>query len=368
VSVVRGMLVAVPALYAALGAVSCIDQAAHAEEADRYPPVVPGYHLEFPADEGSHPQYRTEWWYVTGWLADDEGRPLGFQVTFFRSRRHGDDDNPSRFAVRQLYFAHAALSDPTRGSLLHAQRAARGGFGLAQAATGRTDVVIEDWTLTDSDGTLRTRVAADDFTFELEFVRTQAPLLEGEGGYSRKGRDPQSASYYYSLPHLAVKGLVRAAGRSSQVSGTAWMDHEWSSRILEPGAVGWDWTGINLNDGGALMAFRLRDASGATYWAAGTSRTAEGNVITYGPDSIEWVPGRTWRSPRTGIEYPVEFEVRAGTRRVRLEPLMDDQESDSRASTGTIYWEGAVRAYAGDGSLTGLGYLELTGYGARLEM
>ena len=339
-----------------------------AAEEGTYPDVVPGSTIEFPRDAGSHPEYRIEWWYVTGWLEAADGNPLGFQVTFFRSRQHADDDNPSRFAVRQLLFAHAALSDPSRGSLLHAQRAARGGFGLAQAATDRTDVVLEDWRLEDRGGVLHARVTADDFAFDLEIARTQPPLLQGDAGFSRKGRELGSASYYYSLPHLEVSGHITDGGRSRKVNGTAWLDHEWSSRILEPEAVGWDWAGINLANGGAVMAFRLRDAAGAQYWAAGTWREPDGAVTTFGPDGIAWQPGRTWRSPRTGIEYPVEFAVRVGNRRLHIEPLLDDQESDSRASTGTIYWEGAIRARGEDGALAGRGYLELTGYGARLVL
>ena len=339
-----------------------------ADRDSAYPDVVPDAEIRFPRDEGSHPDYRIEWWYVTGWLEDAAGEPLGFQVTFFRTRVTGNEDNPSRFAVNQILFAHAAVSDPARGRLFHAERSARTGFGLAEAGEGRTDVVLEDWRLEQAGDAYHARVVADDFEYDLRFERTQPPLLHGRDGYSQKGPDPLSASYYYTHPHLAVSGTVTTAGRERNVRGEAWFDHEWSSQILDAEAVGWDWIGLNLPDGGALMAFRLRDQQGGEHWAQATLRDATGQVTTFGPDEVEWRPGRTWTSPRTGIDYPVSFEVTVGERGLRLEPLMDDQESDSRGSTGTIYWEGAVRAYDASGEYAGRGYLELTGYGNRLQL
>ena len=151
------------------------------------------------------------------------------------------------------------------------------------------------------------------------------------------------------------------------MSGRAWLDHEWSSDVMSPEAAGWDWTGINFADGGALMAFRMRDRSGATLWAGGTRRGADGRVRTFAPDEVRFLPRRTWRSPRTEVEYPVAMTVRAGGVAYALDPLLDDSELDSRASTGTIYWEGAVRA-SGVGGESGQGYLELTGYGVPLRL
>lgn len=300
----------------------------------RYPAVVPGRKLQFPRDHGAHPDYRTEWWYVTGWL---EG-PLGFQITFFRARPEEQSDNPSAFNPRQVLFAHAALADPARGRLLHQEIAARAGMSLAQAETGRTGVWIDDWSLLMEGKRYDARIAARAFDLELSFIAERPPLPQGAGGFSRKGHRPHEASYYYSRPQLGVAGRVR--GRA--VSGTAWLDHEWSSAYLAPEAAGWDWTGINFFDGRSLMAFRMRDKAGGVHYA---------------PEGVWFKPLRTWKSPRTGVEYPVSMEVNG----LRLEPLMDDQELDARASSGTIYWEGAVRAYDGRAEV-GRGYLELTGY------
>ena len=327
----------------------------------RYARVVPGYRIRFPEDEGSHPEFRTEWWYVTGWVARERGAPLGFQVTFFRTRPEIDETNASAFTPRQIVIAHAALSDAGRGRLLHDQRVARAAFDLAGADTGRTRVWIDDWSLVQERAAYTSRVRARDFAFELTFTPTQAPLLQGENGYSRKGAHADSASYYYSLPQLRVGGAIVESGRRSDVTGSAWLDHEWSSSYVAEGATGWDWIGINFDDGGALMAFRMRDAKGGKVWAGGTHRDATGVRRAYAPGEIEFTPLRQWRSPRTGAAYPVAWRVRAGALDITLEPLMDDQESDSRASTGTVYWEGAVRAVR-EGKVIGRGYLELTGY------
>ena len=342
-----------------------------------YPKVEPGYRMTFPRDEGSHPQFRTEWWYVTGWVQDERGTQRGFQLTFFRSRAAAQGkQNPSRFAPRQLLFAHAALSDPSAGHLLHAQRAARVGFGLAQAQEGSATVFIDDWSLLQSAQSYVIKLGSEDFALNLLLTQTQPPLLQGDAGYSRKGADPSLASYYYSIPHLRVQGEIAVAGRALRVTGTAWFDHEWSSTLLDEQATGWDWMGINLTDGGALTAFRIRDVQGNSRWSSATRRgtssdSCSGSTSTSGAarnDQSVWKELRRWRSSRTGISYPVEWRVAIGSCEVILRPLFDDQESDSRASTGTIYWEGAVQAFDPQGRLLGRGYLELTGYGSRLRL
>jgi len=329
--------------------------------------VIPGYTLRFPYDEGSHPEFRTEWWYVTGWLDAPGGKPLGFQITFFRTRPELKDDNPSAFAPRQILIAHAALSDPAHSRLQHDQRAARAGFTLAGADAGRIRVWIDDWSLAQGNGAYRARIAAKDFRFDFTLSATQLPLLQGDRGLSRKGPRPGSASYYYSLPQLKVSGTLERGGKARPVTGSAWLDHEWSSSYMDSEAVGWDWIGINLADGGALMAFRMRDQRGGKFWAGGGYRSAEGVTRSLGMEDVDFTPRREWRSPRTGAAYPVSWSVRAGPLRIEIEPLMDDQENDTRLSTGTIYWEGAVRALH-DGKPVGRGYLELTGYWQPLQL
>jgi predicted secreted hydrolase len=332
-----------------------------------YAAVVPGRALEFPADYGSHPDFRTEWWYVTGWLAAANGETLGFQITFFRTRPAVDTANPSAFTPRQLLIAHCALSDPKVGHLWHDQIIRRAGLGLASAATDDTNVEIDRWSLKREGDAYAAEIPAEDFALHLELRTTQPPLLNGAAGLSRKGASSQAASYYYSLPHLTVGGTILRRGHATSVHGEAWLDHEWSSAYLEDGAVGWDWVGINGSDGGALMAFRIRDAAGKARWAGGTWRGANGDVRIFGADEIGFDPERTWRSPRTGAIYPVGMRLRMGTRTIELAPLMEDQENDTRLSTGAVYWEGAVEADEA-GHPMGRGYLELTGYVEPLKL
>lgn len=335
--------------------------AAHRLPLTSFAPVVPGYTLRFPHDEGSHPEFRTEWWYVTGWLNTPDGKPLGFQITFFRTRLEPQGENPSAFAPRQILIAHAALSDPERGRLQHDQRVARAGFTLAGAGQGQLEVWIDEWSLKQEGRAYRAHIPASDFKFDFTFSPTQPPLLQGSNGLSRKGPKPEAASYYYSLPQLGVNGTLTRNNKAENVAGTAWLDHEWSSSYMDKEAAGWDWAGINFADGGALMVFRMRDKQDGALWAGGTLRAADGRVRAMDPADIRFTPLRFWRSPRTGANYPVSWQIRAGPLQLRLEPLLDDQELDTRLSTGTIYWEGAVRALHNDRPV-GQGYLELTGY------
>jgi predicted secreted hydrolase len=325
-------------------------------------PLAPGATLRFPFDYGAHPEFKTEWWYVTGWIATGDGKQLGYQVTFFRSATEHDRANPSQFAPKQLIIGHAALSDPANGQLLHDQRSAREGLGLAYARVGDTDVKLEDWRMArQPDGSYAIRVDAAGFTLNLALTPAQAPLLQGAGGYSRKGPRPLQASYYYSEPQLTTTGTVTQAGKTTAVTGASWLDHEWSSQVLDADATGWDWIGANLDDGGALMAFQIRSKTGGKLWAHATWRDASGKITQFEPEQVDFSPRRRWRSPRTRAEYPVAMQLTTGAVTWQVEPLQDDQELDSRRSTGAVYWEGAVTLNR-DGRRAGRAYLELTGY------
>lgn len=337
--------------------------------------VTPGHPIALPQDSGAHDAFRTEWWYATGWLTTPDKQPLGFQITFFRSATGHDAADPSAFAPSQLIIAHAALSDPALGHLAHDQRIARQGFGLAYAKPANTDVKLDAWKIMRaSDGQYSVIVDANGFSLHLVLMPTQAPLIQGERGFSRKGPRPEQASYYYSEPQLRVSGSVvrpASAGGAAQgetaVSGMAWLDHEWSSTLLDANAVGWDWLGANLTDGSALMAFKVRTRDGHAIWAHAALRKPNGEVTAFGPDQVEFVPIRTWRSARTNTSYPVSMMLRTGTQAWKLDPLMDDQELDSRQSTGAVYWEGAVRV-SREGVDVGRAYLELTGYSDALRL
>ena len=337
--------------------------------------------LVFPADHGAHPDVRIEWWYVTGSVsaaapATDGAAAdrCGFQVTFFRSRTAVAEDQPSRFAARQLLFAHAALTDLTQGRSRHDQRIARSGFGIAEAAVGDTALALRDWSLIREPraggSRYRARLASESagFAFDFSFDTTQPLLLQGDAGYSRKGPTPAQASHYYSQPQLAVGGTLTRDGSARPVRGTAWLDHEWSDSLLDPGAVGWDWIGMNLADGSALTAFRLRSADGGAVYAGGSFRAAGGPTRNFGADEVRFVPGRVWVSPASRARYPVEWAIWTPVGRYTVRSLLDPQELDSRASTGSIYWEGLSELQDDSGQRIGLGYLEMTGYAARLSL
>ena len=345
--------------------------------------------LVFPADHGAHPAARIEWWYVTGAVQADGPVPAdeyGFQITFFRSRTDVAADHPSHFAARQLLFAHAALTEPEReaqsdrpsdrrhGQQRHDQRIARSGFRIAEAATGDTTVSLRDWHLMREDhnggSRYRARVASDSarFAFDFSLATTQPLLLQGDAGYSRKGPQPEQASHYYSQPQLKVSGSLTRDGVARPVRGTAWLDHEWSDSLLPPNAVGWDWIGMNLADGGALTAFRLRSAEGGTVYAGGSFRAAGGITRNFGADEVHFTPGRLWTSPASRAKYPVEWTITSPAGRYTVRTRLDAQELDSRASTGAIYWEGLSELQDEAGRRIGRGYLEMTGYAARLSL
>lgn len=340
--------------------------AASAERAVAYPPVRRGTRLAFPRDHGAHPEFRSEWWYVTGAL--DAPQPdMGFQLTFFRSRPARAENLQSPIAASQILFAHAAVTRPG-GRLLHAERAARanlgGGFSGADC-----DVHIGAWQMqrhgTARDESIRLRMRDAAFAFDLTLTPSQPLLLQGERGWSQKGPAPDLASHYVSWPQLQVAGSLVLDGQRQAATGRAWFDHEWSSAVLGAGSVGWDWVGINLDDGGALMAFRIRNARGEAVYAHAALRDKDGQVQQFGADEVLFTPLRNWRSPRNAAHYPVRIEIRFGPHRIQTAPVQDDQEITGHRPLPISYWEGLV---AVTGTLTGRGYLELTGYASALNL
>jgi predicted secreted hydrolase len=339
-------------------------------------PVQRGRVLRFPRDHGAHLTAAIEWWYLTGDLRDEQQRRYGFQITFFRSRTGLAEGLDSRFAARHLLFAHAALTDLQAGQHLHAQRIARwSGDEAAQAARASlqdTDLLLGGWTLRRQDVAGRSRYATafggSDFELQLQLDATQPLLLQGDAGFSRKGPDEAQASHYVSEPQLAANGTLRRGERRSTVRGRAWLDHEWSDALMHPDAVGWDWIGMNLDNGGALTAFRLRRADGSSLWAGGSFRGTDGRLQVFDADGVRFAPGRIWASPTSGARYPLQWTIETPAGRYTVRALLDAQELDSRGSTGTVYWEGLSELFDAEGRRIGSGYLELTGYAGRLRL
>ena len=330
--------------------------------------ALPPKQLQFPRDFGSHPDLRTEWWYITGHATSDKGRVFGFQVTFFRSRVAATQAMRSHFAAKQLVFAHTALTDLEGRTLLHDQRMARTAGGQAFASETDTDLRLRNWSLVRRSGQYHALIAAEGFTLDLQFTPTQPVLLQGDKGLSRKGPEPAQASYYYSVPQLATQGRIVLQGRSLAVKGTAWLDHEASDALMHPEAVGWDWIGMNLDDGAALTAFHLRRADGSTLWAGGSLRTAAGVLRVFQANEVRFEAESHWLSPHTQARYPTRWRVHTPAGSFTVQALLDDQELDSRSSTGAVYWEGLSDLLGAQGQRVGRGYLEMTGYAAPLKL
>ncbi|MEX1167696.1 MAG: carotenoid 1,2-hydratase [Hydrogenophaga sp.] len=343
--------------------------------------------LIFPRDHGTHNSARTEWWYLTGHTTDANGKAYGFQVTFFRSRVDATQAMQSRLAAKQLLFAHAAITDVNGQKLWHDQRIARWNGeppdsaaamespGAEFALENDTHVALRGWAMRRlPDGSYQVRVRATDFQIEVNATPTQAPLLQGQQGFSRKGPETAQSSFYVSKPQLAVSGRLGVPNRSIPVAqGRAWLDHEWSESLLHPEAVGWDWIGINLDNGASLTAFRLRRADGSALWSGGSWRSAAlGNdsagaeIFAY--NTVRFEPLRWWTSPLTQARYPVEWRVVTPSGEFAVKALIDAQELDSRQSTGTVYWEGLSDLLDAQGQRVGRGYLEMTGYAQRLVL
>ncbi len=343
--------------------------------------------IRFPRDHGAHAHSAIEWWYATGYLnsnlepgAAPAGMPrYGFQLTFFRARVPDTQNMRSAFAAKQLLFAHAALSDLAGQRLLHDQRIARvsghPGVDLGMFSVEDTDLRLGDWSLQRQDNGYHAAFGNDQFALKLRLQASQAVLLQGDQGWSRKSSQAQHASHYYSHPQLQAEASLVLGAERQTLGGRAWLDHEWSDALLAPDAVGWDWIGMNLDDGAALTAFRLRNQAGQAIWAGGSWRSPTGELTNFDASDLVFEPLRWWKSPHSGARYPVQWSVRlfkaeipVSHRLLQVSALMDDQELDSRRSTTTIYWEGLSRLSDDKGRTLGHGYLEMTGYAGPLRL
>lgn len=318
--------------------------------------------FRFPYDHGPHPEYRNEWWYVTGNLRDESGRRYGFQVTFFRiGLAPGEVDRPSRWATNHVWMAHFAVTDVTGDAFHDHERFARGGeLGLAGATPDPVRVWLEDWRLERSaDGSWRLDASADGVALALDLAPRKEPALQGDAGLSQKSAAAGNASYYYSLTRIAADGTLALAGDDRAVSGSAWMDREWSTSALGPEQRGWDWFALQLDDGTDIMFYRLRRAGGATDpHSAGTVVSPDGAVRRLGPGDFDIEVLDEWTSPRGGT-YPSRWsiDVAGMDGALTVEPVLADQEL-----VGAVrYWEGAVDVLRA-GEVAGRGYVELTGY------
>ena len=317
--------------------------------------------FRFPEDHGAHPEFATEWWYLTGNLRSESGRRFGYQFTLFRiALRPGEAVADSAWRAQQIYMGHIAISDVAAARHHSAERFARAAAGLAGARASPFAVWLGAWSL--RGGTdlfpLRLSAANDDIGLFLQLQPGAKPLVpQGEGGLSRKSASPGNASYYYSFTRLPTQGELRIGDTSYRVAGDSWLDREWSSSALDENQAGWDWFALQLEDGRELMFYQLRDKQGRVHpFSRGSLVKADGSSQPLLPDAVRLTPLRHWQA-EDGTRYPVAWRLQVAEVGLDLEvqALLDEQLMDHSVR----YWEGAVGV---SGSHRGSGYLELSGY------
>jgi len=338
--------------------------------------------FNFPRDHGAHPRFRSEWWYLTCPLRDDGGAEYGLQFTVFRQgllpmetpERPEGNDPAALWRTGQIYMAHAAVTDVERQEHTEATRLSRGHPELAGVAAAQDNeafaVYLEDWRLEAPDGdletlqlTLRHRdeggeigVGGRGFDVRLSLTPEKPVVLQGDAGLSSKGG--REASYYYSMPRLGARGELRSTpnGLLRPVSGACWFDREWSTSVLAPGVVGWDWLALQFDDGTELMAFQLRSLQAGPVRQA-KQIDAEGRGVSVPSSEIDFIADRHWQD-ELGIAWPISWSIRIGDSNYRVRAAIDDQRMRSSIS----YWEGLVWVFDDANQRIGQGYLEMTGY------
>ncbi len=326
-------------------------------DASGYAKVVPGRTFAFPLDHGPHPDFRIEWWYVTANLADAAGAAYGAQFTLFRQAL-APGAREEGWANQQIWMAHAAV---TRADTHRTSEAfARGGVGQAGVTAEPFAAWIDSWSLRALDGfnaqdisPLELTATGKDFGYSFRLDSDRPLVLQGDGGYSKKSEREQ-ASYYYSQPFFKVAGRLAIDDKEVAVTGQAWMDREWSSQPLAPDQNGWDWFALHFAAGEKLMLYRMRQKDGKHY-ASGTWIMPDAATRLLGPAEVKMTPGAAIGID--GHQLPVQWRIEIPA----LGIAIDTTPINPRAWMGTsfAYWEGPIRF---NGSHSGAGYLELTGY------
>lgn len=336
--------------------------------------ALPGYRYEFRRDHFDHPDYKTEWWYYTGNLKSADGRHFGFELTFFRQAMSRNHPKQTDWDVNNIYLAHLALSDIDGGHFYHTERLNRAGPGIAGVSLLSEKIWNGNWQVQWSNGEQRLQAIADDFTLHLVMASRKPPVIHGRDGISQKGAGAGNASHYISLTRLLTSGTIEVNGKSYTVDGTSWMDHEFFSSGLDQDEVGWDWLSLQLSDNTEVMLYRLRHKDGSVDpFSSGTYVDARGQSAYLGVRDFSMTPmGDTYTSSITKAIYPIAWHVTAPSLGLNLQirtPLAS-QELATANNAGLSYWEGAItisgtRAGA---AISGVGYLEMTGYAAALKM
>ncbi|HEV7766877.1 MAG TPA: lipocalin-like domain-containing protein [Thermoanaerobaculia bacterium] len=331
--------------------------------------ALPGYEFEFPRDHGSHPDYRTEWWYYTGHLRTESGKRYGFEVTFFRVGIENSATKATQWDLQHIMPAHFAITDVAGKSFRYYEKLNRASPFTADATVGRLDVFNEGWRVTTNpDGSWKLVAAEGKDAIELTLRSRKPPAVHGENGISVKAQGLSSsstsfASHYYSMTRLEVTGTVNG----ERATGQAWMDHEFGSAALRESQQGWDWFSIQLDNEAELMLYVIRKTDGTPdVTSSGSIVTADGDVIPIRREQMRITPLARWKSKQSGATYPMGWRVEIPNFDVTLtvQPLLREQELITKGSTQITYWEGAVDVTGsfGGNAVRGEGYVEMTGY------
>jgi predicted secreted hydrolase len=328
--------------------------------------------FSFPADDGAHPDFQTEWWYYTGNLTTDSGRHFGFELTFFRRGLiplSQQSPRESDWAANQVYMGHFALTDVGASQFYAFERLERGAAGLAGArSVPAYQVWIDDWEVSATgSNSYQLKASEDGKSITLHLVDTQGPILEGDQGYSQKGSESGNASYYYSRTRLDTDGTMSIDGQTYAVKGASWMDHEFSTTALSAQTAGWDWFALQMDDGTCLMLYQIRSYQGSVLWSNGTWITASGASHSLVTSDFSIGVNSTWKSPHSQAVYPSSWTIQIPSEQLTLNivPYLPDQE----LNLSFTYWEGAVRLSGSRAGqiISGQGYIELTGYASPMN-
>ncbi len=338
--------------------------------AEGYARAVEPRPFQFPEDHGPHPEFRTEWWYWTGNLETEDGRAFGYQFTLFRSAlAPAAPQRGSAWGARDVYLGHFTVTDVAGGEFHPAERFSRAAVGLAGATARPFKVWLEDWEAASVGAEtwpVRLRAETDAVALELLLEPGKPPVLQGDRGLSQKGPERGNASYYYSMTRMPSRGVVRVDGRTYTVKGESWMDREWSTSALGADQVGWDWFSLQLSDGSELMYYQLRRKDGtADRFSSGTwvpPPGVSGEPVRVSREDMRLEVLDTWKSPRSSGTYPSRWRLRV--EKLGLDLTLTPKVADQELPVTVVYWEGAVglEGTREGKSLTGRGYVELTGY------
>lgn len=327
--------------------------------------AVPGYQITLPKDNYPHYDFRTEWWYFTGNLETADGRPFGYQVTFFRyGYRPPGSRQPvaSRFVMNDVKFAHFAVTDVAADRFHFDGRVSRGAYGEAGFGDATRLAWIDDWEL-DLSNRFHLKAATKNYSIDLELTPVKSVVLQGQEGLSQKADGLGHASYYYSIPRLSTSGTIKIDSNTYVVSGTSWYDREWATNQLAPEQSGWNWFAIQLSDGSDLMLYQMRlKRGGADPHSSGKWIAPDGSSIDLDANDFKLKAIRTWVSPASKAGYPISWMLTIPKLDMELgiAPAIENQE----LNVAVVYWEGCIRLNGQHqgAPVDGVGYMELTGY------